>query len=410
MDQSAPLNQTEQKQTDWMSNLQLVFSILVLVCATLIALAALFGEGIVSQSNLAQDLGVSTAAMLKVFAWSAIMVASVALVSIITSARKRSGKPLPKWTKMKMPWLYGVIAILPVLLLVGQSQFRVAKVANTWMPVFSVVSIFLTGLWYMRIGIGRDWGKDPQRGSGLLTFSFGFTSALILLAEILVLVVFGLVFYAFTLQDPDIQALYRSLPGLLQGLQAGTETATQTLEILIQKPIIIFSALTLIAFLMPLIEELLKTFGVLLLKGRKLSPREGMLAGILSGAGFGIFEGMLFAVQTGSAMDPLTWMVFVIGRSAALILHIFNGALNGYALVRYWNDHKLNPLVGTFLLTLLIHGIWNLVAILASGNIMEQIASTGITILTFLIVFLSYLIFTRKGDNPNQETVLNNGV
>jgi hypothetical protein len=409
MDQSAPLDQTEQKQADWMSNLQLVFSIAVFVCAMVVVLAGLFGDVFLPQGNLAQDLYLSTEAMLRVFAWSSISIAGVALVSIITSARKRAGKPLPSWTKAKMPWLYCVIAILPVLLLAGQSLFRVANIARAWMPIFSVVSIFLTGLWYMRVGVGRDWGKQPQRGSGLLTFSFGFTAVLILVTEIFVLVFFGLGFYALTLHDPEIQALYRSLPVLMQGLLSGTQAGNQMLEIVLQKPIIIASVLILIALLMPLVEELLKTFGVLLLKGRKLSPREGMLAGIFCAAGFGIFEGMLFTVQMGVSMNPGAWMIFVIGRSAALILHIFNGALNGFALVRYWNDHKFSSLLGVFLITLFIHGVWNLVAVLAEANILEQTASTGITILIFLIVFLSYMIFTRKAGSANQEMVFTNG-
>ncbi len=410
MDQDAPLNQTEQRQTDWMSIFQLVFSISVLVCATVIALVAFFGESALSQNNLVMDLGVSTGSMLKVFAWSAILIAGVALVSIITSAKKLAKKPMPAWAQAKMLWLYGLIFILPVLLLLGQSLFRVTRTAITWMPIFSVVSIFAVGLWYMRLGAGHDWGKTSQRGSGLLTFSFGFTTALILITEVLVLGAFGLIFYLVTLQDPDIQALYRSLPNLLQGLQADPQAAEEMLGGLFQKPEIIISVIIVIAFLMPLVEELLKTFGVLLLKGRKLSPREGMLAGMFSGAGFGILEGMLFAVQTSTGIDPVAWMVFLVGRSAALILHIFTGALNGFALVRYWNDRNLGSLIGTFLLTLLIHGVWNFVAVLASANILGQIASTSITILTFLIVFLSYLVFTRKGDNPNQEMVLNNGV
>lgn len=410
MHQSYPLYQTEQRQTDWMSTLQLVFSLGIFVCATLVALAAFFGEVSLSQNDLVRELGVSAAAMLSVFAWSAVMVAGVALVSIIASARKLAGKPLPAWVQAKMLWLYGAILILPVLLMVGQSLFRVAKYANTWMPIFSVFSIFIAGLWYVRIGIGRDWGKTPQRGSGLLTFSFGFTTALVLITEILVFAVFGLVFYLATLQDPEMQELYKTLPSLLQSLQGDSQVAQQLIVDLTQKPVVIFSAIFIIAFLMPLVEELLKSCGVLLLKGRKLSPREGMLAGIFSGAGFGILEGMLFAIQTGSGTDPNAWMAFVIGRSAALILHIFNGALNGFALVRFWEDRKLGSLFGVFMLTLLIHGAWNLTAVLASANILDQTVSIGVTISTFVLVFIGYVVFTRKESNLTQEMVFNNGL
>jgi len=410
MAQSYPEYQTDRRQTDWMSILQLVFSLGIFVCALLIALAVFLGNAIFSQRNLAKDLGVSAGPMLVVIACSAIVVASVALVSAICSARRSAGKPNPAWVQAKMGWLYGVILVLPVLILLGVNLFRVPKYANTWMPIFSVISILAAGLWYMRIGIGRDWGKAPQRGSGLLTFSFGFTTSLIMVTEIMAVAVFGLVFFLATLQDPEMQQFYQTLPNLLQGMQGNSQAVQKLFQELMAKPAIIFSAIFIIAFLMPLIEELLKTFGVLLLKGRNLSPREGMLAGIVSGAGFGILEGMLFAVQTGSDTAPDAWMIFVIGRAAALVLHIFNGALNGYALVRYWQNRKVAPLLGAFLLTVFIHGAWNLISVLASVNVLDQALSGVLTISIFVLVFISYVAFTRKGHKPAEELVFRNGL
>ena len=410
MDQSYPSYKTEQRKTDWMNTLQLVFSLCVFVVSILVALAVFFWGVSFSQNDLARDLGVSAMAMLRVFAWSTVMVAGTALVSVICSARKMSGKAMPAWTQAKMLWLYGAIAALPVLFIMGQNLFRVANLANTWMPLFSVVSIFIAGIWYMRIGIGRDWGKTPQRSSGLMTFSFGFTTALILISEILVLAVFGLVFFFTTRQNPEMQALFQTLPNLLQSFQADPQAAEQLIAELILKPGVISSVIFIIAFLMPLVEELLKTFGLLLLKGKKLNHREGMQAGIISGAGFGILEGMLFAIQAGPGTEPGAWMIFVIGRAAALILHIFNGALNGFALVRYWENRKLAHLLGAFLVTLLIHGVWNLTAVLASANILDQTLSLSLTILSFVLVFISYLVFTHKVRNPTQEIVFSNGL
>ena len=309
-----------------------------------------------------------------------------------------------------MNWLYGSIFVLPVLILLGLNIFRVAKYTDTWMPIFSVICILAAGLWYMRIGFGRDWGKSPQRNSGLLTFSFGFTTLLILISEVLLLTAFGLVFFVATRQDTAMQKLYQTLPGLLQGLQGNSQSIQNLFQELAANPAIIFSVIFIIAFLMPLVEELLKTFGVLLLKGRNLSRREGMLAGIVSGAGFGILEGMLFAVQTGSGTDPSTWMVFVIGRAAALVLHIFNGALNGYALVRYWENRKLGQLLAAFLLTLFIHGTWNLLSILANVDVLDQALADILTVTIFVLVFLSYVALTRKIHKQAEELVLNNGL
>ena len=410
MDQIHPEYQAVKKETDWMSILQLVFSLGVLAFSILIVLATIFGKAMVSQTNLAKDLGASVDPMLVVFACTAFVIGSAALVSAICSGRRMVGKPYPAWLQAKMPWLYGAIFVLPVLLLLGLNLFRIPKYSDAWMPIFSILCIFTAGIWYMRIGYGRDWGKSPQRDSGLLTFSFGFTTILIMVTELLALAIFGVVFLLITLQDPEVRQLILTLPSLLQGVQADSLTFQKIIQELIAKPIVVFATILLIAFLIPLIEELLKTIGVFLLKGRNLNPREGMLAGIVSGAGFGIVEGMLFAIQAGPGTEPITWVIFVIGRAAALILHIFNGALNGFALVRFWQNRKAAPLIGTFLISLLIHGTWNLISVLGSTNFLDQSISAGITISIFLIVFTSYIIFTRKVSSPTQEIVINNEI
>jgi hypothetical protein len=59
---------------------------------------------------------------------------------------------------------------------------------------------------------------------------------------------------------------------------------------------------------------------------------------------------------------------------------------------------------------LLVHGVWNLTAVLASLNILDQVISVVITILIFVLVLIGYIAFTRKDRNQTREMVISNGL
>lgn len=389
-------NEIAPRKTDWMSVLQLGFSLGLLFLSVLIALFSFLGSSSGLIEPVANGAGSSVSSMFKVFAWTGIMVASVALCSAILAARKAAHKPLPAWTAAKMQWLYFLIILLPVLLAIGLQIFKIPKFAERWMPIFSVIGIFAAGIWYLRLGLGREWGSAAQRNAGLFSFSFGFTTWLILIVELIVLAFFGIIFFVAILSDAQMQALYQHLSEMQPGLQPGSEMFENILSELLQNPAVAGFLLLMISVLMPTVEELLKPFGVLLLRGRDLTPKDGMIAGIFSGAGFGMLEGMLFTVQVPPDTEPKAWALFLAGRSAALVLHILNAALNGWALWNYWQDRKFGKLLRVFLLSVLIHGAWNLISVLAMLGRIAEGQTVWLYGILFLIIFAGYLLFTKK--------------
>ncbi|MEA4811593.1 MAG: PrsW family glutamic-type intramembrane protease [Anaerolineaceae bacterium] len=396
MEYHSPAVQAGRPKTDWMSIFQLVFSLAVFFCLAVIGLVSKIGKNYFLSNNLTKSMAPSLGAMLDLFAWASLLLGLFAFVSIIASARKIDEKSMPNWMQSQMLVVYGLIFIWFIIFLTGSRIFKVAGYAETFMPLFSAMGIFIAGLVFMRVGIGRAWGRSPQRSSGLLTFGFAFTTPLILIAESSALVLAGSVFGLSMLRDPRMQNILKDFPILLYSLQENAVEAQKMLADLASQPAAIAFVILLFVFLMPLIEELLKTFGVLLLKGRNLSPSDGLVAGIASGAGFGLLEGFLFAVQLGQGASPEMWVFFMLGRSAALLMHIFNGALNGWALLDYWQDRKLTRLIGIFLLTLFLHGLWNGLAISSALKLMDPKISGALLAFTFLSVFIAYILFTRK--------------
>jgi hypothetical protein len=118
-----------------------------------------------------------------------------------------------------------------------------------------------------------------------------------------------------------------------------------------------------------LIEEAFKPIGVWLLAGRSLTPAQGLAAGVLSGAGYALFES-LFLGSSGS-----DWIAVVVARIGTSVIHIFTAALTGWALASAWGQGRYGRLAGAYLVAVLTHAAWNGVALL---DVFKNLANAGL--------------------------------
>lgn len=127
--------------------------------------------------------------------------------------------------------------------------------------------------------------------------------------------------------------------------------------------------LLVVAGIMPLVEELFKTIGVWLLKVRNPDPAESFRAGLLSGAGFALFEGLLSASSLQqSAIGYGEWAGLVLGRFGGTLLHMLAGGIVGLAIGRYWQNRKIGSLLLAYLAAWLLHAAWNALALFGGVN------------------------------------------
>ena len=154
-----------------------------------------------------------------------------------------------------------------------------------------------------------------------------------------------------------------SLASLMLKLQyAATEQAAIRLLLPhLLKPAVILPMLGVVSVLIPLIEEPLKTIGVWFFWKQPLSPAEGFALGILSGAGYALFESLGMGSNTDSG-----WGTLMLARFGTDLVHILNGGLMGWALVRAWREKRFLQLGMTYVLAVLIHGLWNTASIFFS--------------------------------------------
>jgi RsiW-degrading membrane proteinase PrsW (M82 family) len=120
------------------------------------------------------------------------------------------------------------------------------------------------------------------------------------------------------------------------------------------------------------VEEAIKPLGVWLLAGRELAPQDGWVLGLLSGAGFTLIENL------GNLAIGQGWTALVLARAGATALHMFNSAIIGYTFVLSRRQKRWRKVILAFLGTLLLHALWNSVAVLATVASLQEPVSTGI--------------------------------
>jgi RsiW-degrading membrane proteinase PrsW (M82 family) len=154
-------------------------------------------------------------------------------------------------------------------------------------------------------------------------------------------------------------------------LQNNPQAIEQVLQGYLQNPLAIYGMLATLAFLVPLLEELLKPLAVWFLLGRQLSAAEGFVAGAVCGGAFTLLESLMTLSSSGQNDG---WAALVVARAGTSLLHISTSALLGWALAHAWRSRSAGcsaylRLLLAYLLAVSLHGIWNGLSIVFSVGI-----------------------------------------
>jgi RsiW-degrading membrane proteinase PrsW (M82 family) len=195
----------------------------------------------------------------------------------------------------------------------------------------------------------------------------------ILILELVLLIGVGILAILWVMTDP---ILSNQLNGLAFRLQSASPDINAILNILLPfllNPGVLLLGFAFISVLVPVIEETLKPIGVWFLAGQKITPAQGFGYGVISGAGFGLFENLGNTSGGGEA-----WALLAAARIATLLLHCFTAALVGWALASAWSQRRYLRLGVTFAIAVLVHGLWNGMAVLSAASSLQGVSSISI--------------------------------
>jgi len=257
-------------------------------------------------------------------------------------------------------WLLGLFFILAIIL--GQGFLSLKLAPWLTLPPFHVMAIAIPPaciLAYVgrRLALAGVRWRDVilQGASGAFlstTAAFILEGALGLSLALAVVVIVALT----PSGRAEIEALIAHLRDPLW--MANTENVYD----LLLRPGVALPVALMVVAVVPLIEELLKPLGVVLLSYRRPTRAQVWLGGLACGAGFALAEGLL---NTATSADA--WGLVVLVRTGASLMHCLGSGLMALGWQRLLVERRPWKLVGAFAVSVTVHALWNLTAVSIVG-------------------------------------------
>jgi hypothetical protein len=250
--------------------------------------------------------------------------------------------------------------------------------------------------------LGRRWQTWIILGFGMTLIPFILLSLEIVIAVILF---FGVMAYLTT--QPELIYQLQGISQQILTLGPQSETARQLLSPFLTKPGVIVMALLYTALLVPAVEEIFKPLGVWLFASRLDAPAQGFALGALSGASYALIETIGVSGQGGE------WASLLFTRIGTGLLHITTSALMGAAIVYAIRQRRYMRLLGTYLLAVTLHGLWNTSAILYSfSNLAKFLGHTDplstiqpITMIALSVLAVGLFVILLTSNQRMRKTI-----
>jgi RsiW-degrading membrane proteinase PrsW (M82 family) len=237
------------------------------------------------------------------------------------------------------------------------------------LPPLQLMIIAIPTWWLIEVIRYKLPAVSRQREWGLVNFSIFVTTPVLMLVEIVAFLILLAIFALWVTSQPALMAELERAMGQILIAPSDPQALLDIFAPYLSNPWVIAATIGAAALLVPMIEELLKPLGVLLLAGRNPTQADGFVAGALCGAAFGLVESLLYL--TNPAGDG--WAELAVGRTGTVLLHTATTALVGWALARAWRGRGGLRLLGAYLLAVALHGLWNGLAVLTGfGAILQD--------------------------------------
>jgi hypothetical protein len=341
-----------------------IAQLILSVAGLLLLLSGIIGVAIMLLVAPAAE-GISGVQVNQLYSLLWILFAAMLLTipSLVSSIRRLGGKPQKPVSRRL--FIFSSIALIMTTPLVFLAGYTAASGSAQWLiGLLNVLIVIIPLWWFLELGRLQLSRGSAQRQWGVSTFSIFVTLPVVIIVELVVLGFGVLLAAVWLLQQPEFAPLLQQVQ---QGLFNGSfdpQSLTIDWMSLLQRPAVVGAVLLAAVLVVPLIEELLKPLGVWVLRSRGLSPAGGFTAGMICGAIFALLES-LFSL---SAISGEEWLYTVVGRVGTGLLHLALTGFNGWALAASWRDGRYLRIGITYILTVLVHGAWNLFAMLMGLN------------------------------------------
>lgn len=265
-----------------------------------------------------------------------------------------------------------LIFLWPFILALGNQLVNGGTWAKFLFPIAQVLAVLVLALWFYLVA-GRGLEKPgPQRFWGVLSAGMLGGTGFSLLFEIVggILLLIGII--VLVIINPGLQGELTTLANRLANVGNDMDALMRILKPFLSRPAVMITLFFSISVAIPLIEEAFKPVGLWFLSRKDLTPAQGFVGGVISGGGFAILESLL---NTARLFDS-SWIIVSSMRFGTTLIHMLASGLVGWGLASAWSQRKYLRLAGAYLAAVLLHGVWNGLAIFFALN---QLSITNTT-------------------------------
>lgn len=340
----------EERTFDWASVAQFAASLVGMLVLGGISIVGILAISLTQNEWLVPVPAVQMTSLILFFA-SMGFVGILLVPSLVYAGRRLFGISMDMGRAWRgADWL---IALYPIFLGLGYLADWETGVGRFLLAISHVSANGVAVFWIVHLaqkGLPED---SPQRFWGVLGSGMTLAPALALLLEFLLLILVGGIWYAYLLQHPALRDQITHLVERLPQSAASPAILERMANKYLFNPGVLASVFSYVAVLIPLVEELIKPVGVWLLIRKPLTPVKGFTLGMVSGAGYALFENLTL----GANAD--TWAVVMISRFGTTAVHMLTTGFVGWGLASTWSEGSYARLAKAFLASVIFHGVWN---------------------------------------------------
>jgi protease prsW family protein len=287
-------------------------------------------------------------------------------------------------------------------ILIGYQIGGIKAIAWLLLPILTIPAIVLPlgvllAFGTRKLPFGTRWQTWSVLGLGM-----SLTPLILFAAELFIGLMILLGVVAYVIAQPELASQLQTLSQQIMILGPESKATLDLLSPFLTKPAVIVTALIYIAVLVPAVEEIFKPLGVWFFARKLESQAQGFALGALSGAAYALIETIGVSGQTAD------WASLLSTRIGTGLLHITTSALMGAAIVAAWRERRYLRFVGTYLLAILLHGLWNSLAILFTFSSLAQTLDQGgflstvqpellIAMIILAAVLFAILVLSNRG-------------
>jgi hypothetical protein len=281
-------------------------------------------------------------------------------VSSLRGRPSRLFRPRPAWV---------LVAIFVVAVIVGQAVLTFDLAPVLTFPPFYVLAAALPPLFFLAF-VGRRLTEGDTRwrdvvlqlssGAFLATLgAFGLEAAFGLLSVVVVFILAAL--------TPGGDAWLQELMAYLQDPR-WLQTPENLYSPLLSPPILIILGL-LVLVIAPMLEELFKPLGVIMMSYRRPGKAQSFLWGLAGGAGFALAEALF---NGASSLEG--WAGVATMRVGATAMHCLGSGLMGLGWYYLLTTRRPWRLLGAYAAGVTLHSLWN---VAASAMLVVSLSATS---------------------------------